>query len=73
MISMPGSKWKSTRRLLTPSFHFKILDTFFDVFNKNSTVLTEVMTKNMEESKSDEVDMIPLMKRCTLDIICGRG
>ena len=64
-------KWKDTRRLLTPAFHFKILDTFFDVFNRNSTVLTEVVAKKIEESNAGEMDMIPLMKRCTLDIICG--
>ena len=65
-------KWKDTRRLLTPAFHFKILDTFFDVFNRNSTVLTEIMAKKIEESNTGELNMIPLMKCCTLDIICGK-
>lgn len=65
-----GMKWKHTRRLLTPAFHFKILDTFFDVFNRNSTVLTEIMAKKIEESNAGELNMISLMKRCTLDIIC---
>ena len=70
-VLVTGMKWKHTRRLLTPAFHFKILDTFFDVFNRNSTVLTEIMAKKIEESNAGEMDMIPLMKRCTLDIICG--
>ena len=70
-ISILGEKWRLTRRLMTPAFHFKILDTFFDVFNKNAAILTRVLAKEIERSNTREIDMIPFMKRCTLDIICG--
>ena len=59
------------RRLLTPAFHFKILDNFVDVFNKNAAILTQVLAKEIEQSKTQEINIVQFMKRCTLDIICG--
>lgn len=38
-----GEKWKSRRRLITPTFHFKILDEFIQVFEKQSTTLVSVL------------------------------
>lgn len=32
-VKFEGNQWRERRHLLTPAFHFKILDSFFDVFN----------------------------------------
>jgi cytochrome P450 len=72
-----GNKWRRNRRLLTPAFHFQILENFFDVFNKNAEILCEQLdeaienSKNIEEIVQSEIDVFPFLKRCTLDIICG--
>ncbi len=67
-----GQKWKSRRRLLTPAFHFKILDDFIDVFNNQSRILCDLLEEQCQsDSKSSEVDIYPFLTRCTLDIICG--
>lgn len=34
-----GSKWKTRRRLITPTFHFKILNTFIQVFEEQAAIL----------------------------------
>ena len=37
-----GEKWRSRRKLLTPAFHFQILNNFVDVFNKQSRILCRI-------------------------------
>uniref|UniRef100_A0A0K0DZI4 Cytochrome P450 n=1 Tax=Strongyloides stercoralis TaxID=6248 RepID=A0A0K0DZI4_STRER len=68
LLTSWGDKWKSRRRLLTPTFHFHILKEFMKVFNKESKILIEELSKSDE--KNVEIDVFPYMKRCALDIIC---
>lgn len=67
---MVGDKWKQRRRLLTPAFHFKILENFLPFFNEQSLVLCNQIDKRMVASQA-EIDVLPFFIRCTLDIICG--
>ncbi len=60
--------------MLTPTFHFKILEDFLDIFNKQSQVLVDKLAEIHEEmtAKGEErIDIFPYVARCTLDIICG--
>jgi cytochrome P450 family 4 len=71
-----GNKWRKRRRLLTPAFHFQILDNFFDTFNKSANILCQQLQRSLsvaaELNKTDaEIEVFPYLKRCTLDIICG--
>ncbi|KAF5277788.1 hypothetical protein FQR65_LT03768 [Abscondita terminalis] len=66
LLTSLGAKWKNHRRLLTPAFHFQILEKFIEVFNSQSNVLI----KKLEDMKSKEFDIFPLLKLHTLDIIC---
>ena len=68
-IRTSGNKWRKDRKLLTPAFHFQILDGFFDVFNRNSKILSEQINEKLLDV--NEVDIYPMTSRCTLDIICG--
>ena len=60
-----GNKWRRNRRLLTPAFHFQILENFFDVFNKNAEILCEQLdeaignSKNIGEIVQSEIDVFP--------------
>lgn len=57
--------------MLTPAFHFQILDGFFDVFNRNAVIFTEQIEKKLQSNT--EVDVYSMAGRCTLDVICGTG
>ena len=61
-----GTKWKSRRKLITPTFHFRILDQFIALINHHSNILI----KKLKESKEEAVDIMPLITRCALDVIC---
>lgn len=65
-----GSKWQSRRKLLTPAFHFKILEDFITVFNEQSRILVDLL-KNEAATKGNNFNIFPYITRCTLDIICG--
>ncbi|GIY42944.1 cytochrome P450 4V2 [Caerostris extrusa] len=63
----PAEKWRRSRKLLTPAFHFTILEDFIPVFQEQSSVL---VSKLQDLTKEPWVDIVPLLTSCTLDIIC---
>ncbi|XP_054715982.1 cytochrome P450 4V2-like [Uloborus diversus] len=67
LLTSHGSKWKSRRKLLTPSFHFDILKDFLPVFNEQSMSLVQLLKA---ETKKPWTDIIMPITLCTLDIIC---
>jgi hypothetical protein len=54
--------------MITPTFHYKILDSFVEVFSEKSEVLVHKLQK---EVGSQGFDVYPYITRCALDIICG--
>ena len=65
--SSDGDKWRRHRKLLTPTFHFQILETFLSVINKESSVLTK---KLEAEAGKPWIDIVPMITMFTLDTIC---
>lgn len=55
--------------MLTPAFHFSILETFLETFIKNSALMMEKLKKKVG---SVGFDIFPYMSDCALDIICGK-
>lgn len=68
LLTSDGQKWFSHRKMITPTFHFKILDTFLEVFQENS----EILVKRLEEKADtkEECDILSLITFAALDIIC---
>lgn len=56
--------------MITPAFHFKILEQFTDVFDAATLVMVE---KLKGELGKESVDIYPYATLCALDIICGNS
>jgi len=54
--------------MITPTFHFKILDSFVEVFSEKSKILISKLEK---EVGAKGFDVWPYLTKCALDIICG--
>ncbi|KRT82267.1 cytochrome P450, partial [Oryctes borbonicus] len=66
LLTSTGSKWHRHRKLLTPAFHFKILESFMDVFTEKSQMLVDILAK---EANGKAFNVYPYITRCALDII----
>ncbi|XP_047108830.1 cytochrome P450 4c3 [Schistocerca piceifrons] len=67
LLTSGGSKWHERRKLLTPAFHFRILDDFVDVFAEQSALLVRRLAA---EEGGQPFNAFPYVTLCTLDIIC---
>ncbi|XP_069680192.1 cytochrome P450 4C1-like isoform X1 [Periplaneta americana] len=67
LLTATGSKWHTHRKILTPSFHFKILESFIPVIVEQSKILVKKLEK---EVGSEGFCVQPYISRCSLDIIC---
>lgn len=67
LLTSTGEKWAKRRKLITPTFHFSILEGFVDIFDKNGSKLVEILRKVYREN----FDVYPFIGLCSLDIVCG--
>ncbi|KAK4880254.1 hypothetical protein RN001_008400 [Aquatica leii] len=66
LITSFGNQWRQQRKLLTPAFHFKILERFVDVFNSQAKTLAEILNLN----KHEPINILSYATLYTLDVIC---
>ncbi|XP_037823515.1 cytochrome P450 4e2-like [Lucilia sericata] len=68
LLTSTGAKWHKHRKMITPSFHFKILQDFHAVMNENCNKFVEKL-KNV--AKGDTIiDFQDQAHYLTLDVIC---
>lgn len=67
LLTSTGKKWFKRRKVITPAFHFKILDQFIEIFDKHSSIFIQ----NLKKSNGKPVDVFELISLCALDNICG--
>ena len=67
LLTSDGNKWHSRRKMLTPTFHFKILEDFLIIMNEQSKILND---KFSQLDSKVPVDIFPHITYCALDIIC---
>lgn len=67
LLTSDGRKWHSRRRIITPAFHFKILEEFLEVFDQQSKVLVNCLSP-MADGRTT-FDVYPYVCAETLDII----
>ncbi|XP_055618732.1 cytochrome P450 4c3 [Toxorhynchites rutilus septentrionalis] len=68
LLTSQGKKWHPRRKILTPAFHFKILDDFVDIFQEQSAVLVKRLEN--EIGNDEGFNCFPYVTLCALDIVC---
>jgi len=64
-----GKKWSFRRKLLTPSFHFKVLTDYAYVMQQKCRTFQECLFTAAEENPNG-FNISPFISRAALDIIC---
>lgn len=55
--------------MITPAFHFEILDDFLHVMNEQAEIMIEILTDLSKKEK--EINIFQKLCACALDIISG--
>ncbi|KZC13846.1 PREDICTED: cytochrome P450 4C1-like [Dufourea novaeangliae] len=67
LLTSAGRKWQERRKILTPAFHFNVLQQFADIFIEDS----ERVSKSLKSEGGPVVkDLLPLISEHTLNVIC---
>ncbi|XP_043504764.1 cytochrome P450 4C1-like [Polistes fuscatus] len=69
LLTSTGKKWQKRRKMLTPAFHFKILEHSVTTFNKEAHCLVESLK---QEGQGDAIvkNLQTFITQHTLNIIC---
>ncbi|XP_068134766.1 cytochrome P450 4V2-like [Hyperolius riggenbachi] len=67
LLTSTGEKWRSRRKMITPTFHFAILAEFLEVMNEQSKILVDKLKTRAGKGSFNCFMDITL---CALDIIC---
>lgn len=71
LFTSTGDKWRVHRKMLTPAFHFRILESFVPIINKQQQIMLETIKSKLSNNQVID-DVRPLITNCALDIICGK-
>uniref|UniRef100_A0A2M4A9G3 Putative cytochrome n=1 Tax=Anopheles triannulatus TaxID=58253 RepID=A0A2M4A9G3_9DIPT len=68
LLTSAGRKWHTHRKVITPTFHFKILEQFVEIFDRQSTTFVKMLQPFAVSGKT--FDIFPQVTLCALDVIC---
>ena len=68
LINSTGKKWHVRRKMITPSFHFEILNNYFAIMNEHTDLFVATVEEGLR--KGEKVDLQHCVQMLTLDIIC---
>lgn len=63
-----GAKWFMQRKMLTPAFHFKMLEGFVEIFGRRGAQFTQFL---QSKANGEFFDIQPDIHVSTLGVICG--
>ena len=69
LVNSGGDYWRKHRKIITPAFHFKILETFVQYIRSNSYIMMSILEKNVNEKS---LDIHPIISNYYLDTISGK-
>ncbi|CAD6195895.1 unnamed protein product [Caenorhabditis auriculariae] len=68
LLTSTNEKWRSRRKILTPTFHFTVLQKYQEVFARQGMLMVSLIAR--ASATPEGIDIFPYIKRCALDIIC---
>ncbi|KAH7638174.1 cytochrome P450 4c3 [Dermatophagoides farinae] len=70
LLTSASDKWRSRRKLLTPTFHFNILKQFLPIMNEQAQILSRIINdRQLKAGGNGYLDIVPLITNATLDVI----
>lgn len=69
LLLSSGKTWFKMRKIITPTFHFKILEQFVDVFDRQANVFVDKLHHWADGEKV--VNIYEQISLLTMDIITG--
>ncbi|KAH9512026.1 Cytochrome P450 4V2, variant 2 [Dermatophagoides farinae] len=70
LLTSASNKWRSRRKLLTPTFHFNILEQFLPIMNEQAQILSRIINdRQLKAGGNGYLDIVPLITNATLDVI----
>lgn len=63
-----GKKWQDRRKIITPAFHFKMLEKFTETFDRISNTFIE---KLQEFDSNKAIEFFHMVELFALDVVCG--
>ena len=67
LLISSGSKWHGRRKIITPTYHFKILEEFVEIFDQQSFVMVERLQSQADGKTA--LNIFPVVCLTALDII----
>lgn len=67
LLTSAGHKWRTMRKIITPTFHFSILQGYVGIFNRNTEIMMDLI-KNHKNKK--DCDLTNFVTYCALDNVC---
>ena len=68
LLLSSSRKWTVRRKLLTPTFHFDMLDSYMKVMYEEGVKLTTIIERKLDSG--DKIDIEKHFQLCALDIVC---
>lgn len=65
-----GKKWHDRRKIITPAFHFKMLEKFSESFDRISNIFVEKI-RACESNKA--IEFFHMVELFALDVVCGES
>nr|WCC58128.1 cytochrome P450 [Pharsalia antennata] len=66
LLTAKAARWRKSRKIITPAFHFSILGQFVGIYESNADIMVKLLEK---EVGKDSVNIYTYVTMCTLDII----
>ncbi|XP_066589479.1 cytochrome P450 4C1-like [Prorops nasuta] len=70
LLTSTGAKWFRDRKLITPTFHFNILQNLALNMIEKSEIMTMCLEKRLKMDPTKPIEVHSLVAKCTLDTLC---